>query len=387
MEGIAPLFVRSYGGQAGCPLPSLSNMRILVAMSGGVDSSVTAHLLRRLGHDLVGVQMELWTDPLAPALAQVLPSKCCSAETRARARRVADDLGIPFHRIDLSSQFKREVVDPFLEDHRRMRTPNPCIACNRRIKFGALLDLARELSCEKIATGHYARIAKELLPSGGRRLLLLEALDERKDQSYFLYALTQAQLRKVLFPLGTLRKAEVFALAKSFGVPLPTHYRESQDLCFFPERGPHAFLDRYLQDVIAPGPIVDLEGNTVGAHRGLPHYTTGQRRGLRIGGRTIPLEVVGKDPGNNSLVVAPQGTLRIATVHFERPSWINWRPSSTECISLQARTRSLGPLLPGKLRGRTFRFASPEPPVSPGQSIVFYRGQEVVGGGVISAVA
>ncbi len=360
-------------------------------MSGGVDSSVTAHLLRRLGHDLVGVQMELWTDPMAPAMARILPSKCCHTETRARAERVAKDLKIPFLRVNYEAAFRDRIVDRYLEDHRRGRTPNPCIECNRQIKFGLLLQQAGELGCDAIATGHYARVAEEELPNGGTRKLLLEAVDHTKDQSYFLYGLSQEQLRNVLFPLGTLRKSEVFALARSFGVPLPTGYQESQDLCFFPEKTPHAFLDRYLQDAMAPGPIVYRTGKKLGEHRGLPHYTIGQRRGLRIGGLKIPLQVIAKDVTTNTLVVGTEEEATRTGLEAREVHWIAWSPAHDEDFPCEVRTcyqgmRKRATVLPMRDRLKV-AFAAPQSSITPGQHVVCYRGEEVLGGGVISSVA
>jgi tRNA-uridine 2-sulfurtransferase len=294
----------------------IPSMKILVALSGGIDSSVVAHLLKAQGHDLVAVRFLLWSDPLAPALAQILPTKCCTTQNAARAKAVAERLGIPYHIVDLTDEFKRAVVDPFLEEHRRGTTPNPCIGCNRKIKFGRLLELLEEYQCERLATGHYARIAMQqcamcdvanrqspIVQSPIVRHLLLEALDATKDQSYYLYGLSQEQLARVLFPLGTMRKAEVYAFARAFGVPFDdVSYRESQDLCFFPEKTPEAFLRRHLGSALRSGPIVRRDGAEVGTHEGLPLYTVGQRRGLRIGGLRVPLEVVEKDPSRNTLV-------------------------------------------------------------------------------------
>jgi tRNA-specific 2-thiouridylase len=362
-------------------------MRILVALSGGIDSSVVAHLLQREGHELVGVRFALWSDPLAPALAQLLPNKCCNAQTAMRSQTVAKDLGIPFHVVDFQDDFKRVVVDRFLEEYRNGRTPNPCIACNREIKFGKLIELADSFGCEKIATGHYARVAREDMTDGTERLLLLEAVDEKKDQSYYLYGLSQAQLSRALFPLGAMQKSDVFALAEQFGIPFDEHYRESQDLCFFPEKSPHEFLKRHLADAMRPGAIVRRDGTVVGAHDGLPLYTYGQRRGLGIGGLTIPLEVVGKNAEQNQLIVSPKASEQTRELRVRELRWVSWVPSPNEDHAFESRTRSLSPRRSGTLRtsgsSGTFTFSAPVPPQSPGQSLVLYRGAEIVGGGVI----
>ncbi len=364
-------------------------MKILVALSGGIDSSVVAHLLRAQGHELVGVRFLLWSDPLAPALAEVLPSKCCNAQTAARAANVARTLGIPYHIVDLQEEFKANVVDPFLEGYRSGRTPNPCIGCNRTIKFGKLLELMKEYGCEKLATGHYARVALERTSEGTERFLLLEAADAPKDQSYYLYGLTQEQLSSVLFPLGGLRKEEVFALAKTFGVPFDEQYRESQDLCFFPEKQPQEFLKRYIPDM-RPGEIVRRDGTVVGSHAGLPLYTVGQRRGLRIGGLKIPLEVVAKDASANRLVVNEKGTETQASVTLSDVRFVSWAPPEGEAVGFECRTRALGQKERGTLvyrQGKAeFAFGKPQsPPLAPGQCLVLYRGEEVVGGGIMNA--
>lgn len=363
-------------------------MKILVALSGGIDSSVMAHLLAAEGHELVGVRFTLWTDPLAPALAEILPSKCCNAQTAARAKWVTDRLGIPYHLIDLQDAFKAQVVDPFLDGYRAGKTPNPCIRCNRTIKFGTLLDLADRLGCDRLATGHYARTAKEQLSDGSERMLLLEATDASKDQSYYLYGLSQQQLRHVLFPLGTLRKSDVFALAQSFGIPYEEDsYRESQDLCFFPEKKPEEFFRRYLSDALSPGHIVRRDGAVVGTHQGLPLYTIGQRRGLGIGGLKIPLEVVEKRPDDNMLVVAEQGSERTAAMHLSDVTFVSWAPPQGTPMAFECRTRSLGTRHSGQFTasgtGGTFHFSQTQPLPAPGQSLVLYRGEEVVGGGVL----
>lgn len=357
-----------------------------MALSGGIDSSTCAHMLAAQGHELVGVRFTLWTDPLAPALDQILPSKCCNAQTVARASATARALGIPLHVVNLEEEFKEHVVDPFLEGYRAGRTPNPCIRCNREIKFGRLLELMRAYGCEKLATGHYARTAEEQLPDGTSRMLLLEAVDESKDQSYYLYGLTQDQLRSVLFPLGGMFKSDVYALAKKFDVPFDEEYRESQDLCFFPEKSPEKFLLRYLEGALTPGEIVRRDGTVVGMHKGLPLYTVGQRRGLGIGGLKIPLEVVRKDAAANRLIVEEKDAEKVTAIALSDLRWVSWSPSGGE-TPFEARVRSLSDKIHGTLKytGSSGVFTPREPlsPQAAGQSLVFYRGQEVVGGGVM----
>jgi len=370
----------------------------------------------------VGVQFKLWMDPLAPPLAQILPSKCCHEATRGRAKKVAEDLDIPLHELDLSDEFKKEVVDPFLEGYKEGKTPNPCIGCNRTIKFGRLLEFAEEMGCEKLATGHYARVAEVVSDassaprlchperSGAKRhvdegsegrdgacaeqrrstqhdtkYLLLEAIDKTKDQSYYLYGLSQEQLSRILFPLGSMTKKEVFALARSFGVPLPLRYQESQDLCFFPEKKPHAFLDRYLSP--EHGDIIDTAGRRRGTHRGLPHYTEGQRQGLGIGGLKIPLHVVAKDTATNTITVGTREEAEHTELRAENLQWISYEPEPHMEHTFDARIHSLGQRNRGFLvhdgKSLQFRFQKSQIGVSPGQSIVLYRGEEIVGGGVI----
>jgi len=356
-------------------------------MSGGIDSSVVAHLMREQGHEVVGVRMTLWSDPHAPPLAQLLPSKCCDAQSAMRAKDVAKKLDIPLHIISLEKDFKRMVVDRFLSDYRKGLTPNPCVVCNREIKFGKLLEIADKLGCEKIATGHYARTKTKKGPDGKTHYHLLEATDRQKDQSYYLHGLTQAQLARTLFPLGTMKKEDVYKLAKRLKIPFDhTSYRESQDLCFFPEKSPQEFLKRHLK--LREGDIVRRNGTIVGRHSGLPLYTIGQRRGLRIGGLKIPLEVVSKDARRNRLIVEEHGKDLLETIVVRDLRWVSWKPPEEEDTTFECRTRSLSPKRSGTFRYRgkrgVFSFTEPISLQSPGQSLVLYRGKEIVGGGIIA---
>lgn len=345
-------------------------------------------MLKQQGHEVIGIRFTLWSDPLAPAIAQLLPNKCCNAQTSARCAHVANMLGIPLHVIDMEDEFKRNVVDPFLSGYARGETPNPCIACNKQIKFGMLFRYMERFGCDMIATGHYARIGKEQMQGGRERIVLLESSDLRKDQSYYLYGLSQEQLPKILFPLGHMRKEDVFALAKTYGIPFDEGYRESQDLCFFPEKEPTAFIKRHIAHTMKPGHIIRRDGTIVGSHEGLPLYTVGQRRGLGIGGLSIPLEVVGKDIVKNELIVAERGSELVDSVTLRELNWISWRPREGVAETFECRTRSLTEKLTGTMifEGETgvFTFTTRRPPLTPGQSLVLYRGPEIVGGGIMN---
>ncbi|MDD5469294.1 MAG: tRNA 2-thiouridine(34) synthase MnmA [Candidatus Peribacteraceae bacterium] len=358
-------------------------MRILVAMSGGVDSSVAAHLLQQDGHDLVGVRFLLWTDPDAPAAAQILPSKCCNPQTIHRANTVAQQLGFPLHHVDIREEFKEKVVDHFLAEYQAGNTPNPCVLCNRVIKFAKLLELAEELGCDKVATGHYARIEKH-----GDAYRLLEAADKRKTQSYFLYSLSQETLSRTLFPLGAMRKEDVIALGRTLGIPLPAQYEESQDVCFYPEKEPQAFLRRHLRGV-EPGDIRDRGGRKVGMHRGLPFYTIGQRKGLGVGGLKVPLHVVEKDRGTNAIVVAPSGADLESVIKAKDLRMIRGTPKDLQGKSCQVRVCSQGKKHRGKLEisGEKLQVNLAEPirGIAPGQAVVLYDGHEILGGATICA--
>lgn len=357
-------------------------MKVLVALSGGIDSSVALHLLSRRGAQCIGVMMKFWMDPTAPPTEHVRENRCCSLEHERRARHICSSLGIPFYVFNAEEPFLAHVVQPFLEEYARGRTPNPCIACNKHLKFGVLLTLAKRLQCDKIATGHFARIRRTLRQQG-TRFDLLEAMDRTKDQSYYLYRLTQRELQRIEFPLGNMRKSEVFTLAKTFGIPLPSGYRESGDLCFFPERSPLAFLRRYIRN-IPRGPLKLLDDTVIGTHDGLPFYTEGQRRGVHGGGTAHPLRIVFKEQKSNTIFVSSNRDLHISGCILSKVSWVSGIP---ENFSLTARTRSLQPRVSGTLSRKgsrwQFKFRDPLETVSPGQSLVLYDGKRVVGGGII----
>ncbi|HCI04157.1 MAG: tRNA 2-thiouridine(34) synthase MnmA [Candidatus Peribacteraceae bacterium] len=353
-------------------------MRILLAISGGIDSSVIAYILKGKGHDLVGVRFNLWTDPLAPAEAQLLSNKCCDAQSAARAKHVSEELDFPLHNIDLSETFKREVVDYYLEGCKSGTTPNPCVKCNKCVRFEALLELLKDFDCEKLATGHYAQIKKKK-----DRFALLEGKDKSKDQSYFLYKLTQEHLSKLIFPLGNLTKNRVYKLAKKYHIPLDKEtYRESQNLCFFPEKTPLEFLKRHLKKDLKQGDIVTKDGKKVGEHKGLPLYTIGQRR-IGVGGLEVPLEVIEKDTKNNRLIVAEASTEKVSTICVQDLNWISGIPQA-KGLKCKCRTRSLSPLKKGTYSSNKFIFSNPQPPQAPGQSLVLYKGNEVLGGGIMT---
>jgi tRNA-specific 2-thiouridylase len=343
----------------------MTGPRALAAMSGGVDSSVTAMLLRDAGFEVIGVTMRLH------GTAQVKASD--------QAAAVATKLGIEHRVVDLSAQFQSGVVDYFCEEYRRGATPNPCIACNRLIKFGALLTFADELGASYLATGHYARI--EATETGYR---LRKGCDSSKDQSYFLYGLSQRQLSRILFPLGGITKAHTRRLAEKNG--LPVFSGESQDICFLEGGDYRAFLEGRVE--FTPGDIVDEEGKVLGRHRGLGLYTIGQRQGLGIASNK-PLYVTSINSRQNRLIVGEAPELLSHNVHVNNLNWIAgvW-PTDSTGLSARIRYRMPdAPLISLERDGDSaavLAFASPVRAVTPGQSAVIYRCDEVLGGGIIT---
>ncbi len=349
--------------------------QIAVAMSGGVDSSVAAALLVQQGYRVRGIMLRLWSEP-GPGSE----NRCCPAQAFEDARRVASALDIPFQVLDCAQAFKAAVVDPFIAAHARGRTPNPCLACNRRVKFGEMLKEVREAGATRLATGHYARIRRT---DGSYRLL--RGVDPYKDQSYFLHRLGQEQLRQVLFPLGDYTKEEVRALAARWKLPV-AHKEESQDICFIRDQDVGRFLRAHAAHILEPGPIVNRQGRELGRHQGLPLYTIGQRRGIGVTW-SEPLYVLEKETAHNALVVGPASQLGRQTFLVEEPTFVRGRPPALPAeagVKIRSTARVVRAWLKAAAHGvLEVETERPLRDVTPGQAAVFYRGEEVLGGGTI----
>jgi tRNA-specific 2-thiouridylase len=357
----------------------VTQKRIAVALSGGVDSATAAALLVAQGYAVIGVTMRLWREPPDPCLGE--PAPLCDLIERARA--VADALRIPHHVVDASLHFKERVVDRFIAEYSAGRTPNPCLYCNRHLKFGLLLAQAFDLGAERLATGHYARVR---LSADGQTFQLLKGIDERKDQSYVLHVLGQAELARLTFPLGSLTKGRVRRLAREQGLPVAQE-EESQDLCFVYDKDYRRFLLRYAPQIYAPGPILDTEGHEIGRHRGLASYTIGQRSGIGIAAPQA-LYVLRLDVERNALIVGPKSALGCDHLIAQDVNWISGQPpdhaiSATVKIRYRARPVSATVTsLPGS-RARV-DLDAPLRDITPGQGVVFYDGDVVLGGGLIT---
>ena len=331
-------------------------------MSGGVDSSVSAALLKKNGYDVIAVFMKFWKEP-----NRKNENRCCSIEAKRDAQRVAIKLGIPFYVIDAKKEFKKRVVDYLIKEYKKGNTPNPCVECNRWIKFNFLFEQLNKLKADFIATGHYARV------KNGK---LLIAKDIKKDQTYFLWTLKQRQLSKIIFPIGDYTKGQVRGLAKKFRLPV-FEKKDSQEICFI-DTCIEDFLKKYIK--AKPGHIITTEGKKVGEHERLIFYTIGQRKGIKIGG-IGPFYVVKKDFKNNVLIVSnSQKDLLQKEMIVKNVNWISGKPFSGKC---KVKIRSMAKMVGATIKRNRIIFNKPQRAITPGQSAVFYKGNKLLGGGII----
>jgi len=365
-------------------------MRIVVAMSGGVDSSVAAALLAEQGHDVIGVSMQLYPSTSsgqvpagsghAPSAASQGFGTCCTIDDLNDARRVATALGIPHYILNFERQFDEQVMSNFVSEYVKGRTPIPCAHCNSDVKFASLLTRARGFEAEVLATGHYARVE-----AGGGRYRLRRGRDPGKDQSYFLFSLTQAQLARAAFPVGHLDKPTVRAHAQRLGLAV-AEKPDSQEICFVPDGDYAAFVERRAGEAARPGAIVDDAGATLGAHGGVHRFTVGQRKGLGLSAG-VPLYVVGIDATRGEVTVGPRSALERLSLTASGVNWIsgvapaNWQPVTAQ---IRHRHRPAPARVRASDEGRAeLEFDTPQTAITPGQAVVWYDGDEVLGGGWI----
>ncbi len=355
----------------------------MVAMSGGVDSSVAAFLLKEAGYDVIGVTMRMWVDPLSEEQAGAEAKGCCSYDAVADAQKVAAMIDIPHYVLNMKEEFYQNIVCNFAREYLYGRTPNPCIECNRTIKFSSLLQKARGLGIGRMATGHYARIDYD--PVNGY-FKLLRGNDRQKDQSYMLYVLRQEELAATFFPLGDKTKQQIRKIAAAKGLKVAGK-AESQEICFIPDNDYRSFMERLCPEAVRPGDIVSVTGDKLGDHKGIAFYTIGQRKGLRITA-SEPLYVIRIDASRNEVVVGPEKETFSTGLLAEKMNFIaGVQPQKPAEVDAKIRYRA--PAVPALLYPPQEGYArvifdQKQKAVTPGQSAVFYRGEEVLGGGIIN---
>jgi tRNA-specific 2-thiouridylase len=354
--------------------------RVIVGMSGGVDSSAAAALLLEQGYEVVGITLKLWPQDCVSRAED----KCCGPQAVMDARAVCHKLGIPYYLIDEADAFQKQVIAYFAEEYKAGRTPNPCVMCNEKLKFGALLDRARQLGAERVATGHFARLEKS---ADGRRTLLKKGRDARKDQSYFLFSLRQNQLERALFPLGEKTKTDTREVARACQLKTADK-EESMEICFVPDKDYGKFLSAANLVQRHRGDIVDVRGQVLGQHDGIEFFTIGQRKGLGLSSPK-PLYVIELDAAQNRVVVGDDSALERERFEVERCNWIAFDTPPEE-IEVSAKIRYNHPGTPATVRplsggGASVTLHEPQRAITPGQACVFYDGDLVIGGGWITA--